>query len=86
MPPRRGQGPAPITTQMGRTRLFRSGLKARAIGYEPRPSLVRLMTTGEGGLADEADAFLLACSSPRRGTGVGKISGLSPVEAANRLS
>ena len=82
VPPRRGQGVPPTTAQMGRARLFRSALKARAIGYEPRPSLVRLMTTGIGDLADEADAFLLACGAPRRGTGVGKISGLSPVEAA----
>ncbi|MDQ3336996.1 MAG: hypothetical protein M4D80_17685 [Myxococcota bacterium] len=82
-PPRRGQGPSiSATHQMGRVRMFRSALKARAIGYEPRASLVRLMRTGTGDLADEADAFLLACSAPRRGTGVGKISGLSEVEAA----
>ena len=82
-PPRRGQGPAITAThQMGRVRLFRSALKARAVGYEPRASLVRLMRTGVGDLADEADAFLLACSAPRRGTGVGKLSGLSEVEAA----
>ena len=67
---------------MGRVRLFRAALKARAVGYEPRPSLVHLMRTGEGDLADEADAFLLACSAPRRGTGLGKLSGLSEVEAA----
>lgn len=81
-PPRRGHGTEVVTRQMGRVRLFRSALKARAVGYEPRESLVRLMRTGEGDLADEADAFLLACSAPRRGTGVGKISGLSEVEAA----
>ena len=67
---------------MGRSRLFRAALKARAPGFEPRPSLVRLMRTGEGSLADEADAFVLACSAPRRGTGVGKLSGLSEGEAA----
>ncbi len=82
VPPRRGQGADVVTRQMGRVRLFRSALKARAVGYEPRDSLVRLMRTGDGALADEADAFLLACSAPRRGTGVGKISGLSEVEAA----
>ncbi|MEJ7603000.1 MAG: hypothetical protein WKG01_34250 [Kofleriaceae bacterium] len=79
--PRRGDAPPLEPRQMGRVRLFRTALKARATGYEPRPSLVRLMTTGLGSLADEADAFLLACSAPRRGTGVGKISGLSEVEA-----
>ena len=72
-PPRRGQGPPVSQNIMGRVRMFRSALKARAVGYEPRESLVRLMRTGEGDLADEADAFLLACSAPRRGTGVGKI-------------
>lgn len=82
VPPRRGHGPEVVTRQMGRVRLYRSALKSRAIGYEPRESLVRLMRTGEGDLADEADAYLLACSAPRRGTGVGKISGLSEVEAA----
>ncbi len=71
-----------MTHHMGRTRLFRSALKARAIGYEPRQSLVRLMKTGDGAPADEADAYLLACSAPRRGTGVGKVSGLSEVEAS----
>ena len=81
-PPRRHVGAPLVTRQMGRTRLFRSALKARAVGYEPRETLVRLMRTGEGDLADEADAFLLACSAPRRGTGVGKISGLSEGEAA----
>ncbi len=81
-PPRRGEGAPPATRQMGRVRLFRAALKARAVGYEPRASLVQLMRTGEGSLADEADAFLLACSAPRRGTGLGKISGLSEVEAA----
>lgn len=80
--PRRGQGPQVVAHQMGRARMFRSALKARALGYEPRASLVRLMRTGEGDLTDEADAFLLACSAPRRGTGVGKLSGLSEVEAA----
>jgi len=81
-PPRRGHGPELVIQQMGRARLFRSALKARATGYAPRESLIRLMRTGEGDLADEADAFLLACSAPRRGTGVGKLSGLSEVEAA----
>jgi len=80
-PPVRGQGPRLATRQMGWRRLFRSALKARAAGYEPRASLVRLMTTGEGDDRDEADALLLACSAPRRGTGVGKISGLSESEA-----
>ncbi|MBA3452409.1 MAG: hypothetical protein H0T42_04855 [Deltaproteobacteria bacterium] len=75
VPARRGNGPRVATRQMGRVRMFRSALKARAVGYEPRESLVHLMRTGEGDLADEADAFLFACSAPRRGTGVGKISG-----------